>query len=104
MANGGVWRLPSWTGICQIERPHPRPMTSRRPPDISSSEITPEAAYLDRRDFIRSAGLGAAALAVGASSLLAACSRDREETASGEVALQQPDKVNSYEEATSYNN
>ena len=77
-------------------------MIIRRPPDIRSSEITPEGVYLNRRHFIRDAGLGAAALAFGAPAALAACTRDRIEEAGGEVAQQ--DDPNTYEEITSYNN
>jgi sulfoxide reductase catalytic subunit YedY len=78
-------------------------MIIRRPPDIPSSEITPEEVYLDRRRFIREASVGAAALAFGAPSALSACAtRDEVEEAGGEVAQQE--KTNSYEEITSYNN
>ena len=77
-------------------------MIIRRPPDIRSSEITPEGVYLNRRHFIRDAGLGAAALAFGAPAALTACTRDRIEEAGGEVAQQ--DDPNTYEEITSYNN
>ena len=78
-------------------------MIIRRPPDIPSSEITPEEVYLDRRRFIREASVGAAALAFGAPSALSACAtRDEVEEAGGEVAQQE--RTNSYEEITSYNN
>ncbi|MGH7678135.1 MAG: protein-methionine-sulfoxide reductase catalytic subunit MsrP [Gemmatimonadaceae bacterium] len=77
-------------------------MMIKRPEDIPSSEITPERDYLDRRRFLRDAGLGAAALAL-APSTLAACSRETSEDAGGEVG-QQEDPPNSYEEVTSYNN
>lgn len=50
-------------------------MIIRRPPDLVSSEITPEELYLNRRKFLRDAGLGAAALALGPGAL-AACGRD----------------------------
>jgi methionine sulfoxide reductase catalytic subunit len=77
-------------------------MIIRRPPDLLSSEITPEELYLNRRNFLREAGLGAAALALGPGAL-AACGRDRlEGEAGGEVAQQEA--PNSYEEITSYNN
>jgi len=78
-------------------------MLIKRPSDIAPSEITPEGVYLGRRQFIRDAGLGAAAFALGAPSLVAACSRDVAEDVGGEVALQQ-DALNSYEEITGYNN
>ncbi len=89
----------------------------RRPADISSSEITPESAYLARREFIaRAGGLGAAF--VGASLLggIACGTGDvRAEPRAGAtpgsgtdaVTTAQAgaqDKVNSYEDITSYNN
>ena len=77
-------------------------MIIRRPPDIPSSEITPEELFVNRRKFLRDAGLGMAAMAVGPATL-AACARDTvEDEAAGEVAQQEA--PNSYEEITSYNN
>jgi sulfoxide reductase catalytic subunit YedY len=38
----------------------------RRPPDVRSSEITPESLYVRRREFIAAAGLAAAGLALPA--------------------------------------
>jgi sulfoxide reductase catalytic subunit YedY len=78
-------------------------MIIRRPPDIPSSEITSERDYLGRREFVRAAGLAAAALV--APSALAACTRGGEASSAGEVD-QNPadDKLNSYEQITSYNN
>ena len=74
-------------------------MIIRRPPDIPSSEITTERDYLGRRDFLKQAGLGGAALA------LAACGGGKvEQAAAGEVSQSQEDQPNTYEEATSYNN
>jgi len=40
-------------------------MLIKRPPDIESAEITDEATYLNRRDFVRSTGGIAAAVALG---------------------------------------
>jgi len=41
-------------------------MPIKKPSDISSSEITPEAAYLDRRRFVgTAAGIGLSAVAGG---------------------------------------
>ena len=37
-------------------------MLIRRPPDLPSSEITDESLYWNRREFIKAAGLGAAAV------------------------------------------
>jgi sulfoxide reductase catalytic subunit YedY len=80
-------------------------MLIKRPDDIPSSEITAERDYLGRRQFIRDAGRGAAALAIGTPALLAACSRDVAQESGGEVASQQQeDRLNSYEEITGYNN
>ena len=77
-------------------------MLIKRPSDIPSSEITSERDYLGRREFLRTAGLGAAAVALATPTALAACSREVSGEAGGEVAQQ--DTPNSYEEITSYNN
>jgi sulfoxide reductase catalytic subunit YedY len=92
---------------CHPDRPSvilngSRAMIIRRPPDIPSSEITSERDYLGRREFLRRAGIGGAALAVAAPQVLAACSSEVVEEATGEVA--QEDRVNTFEEITSYNN
>jgi sulfoxide reductase catalytic subunit YedY len=79
-------------------------MIIRRPPDIPSSEITPEALYLNRRRFLREAGLATAALALSAPTALAACTRDDAEESAGEVVGGQQEEPNTYEEITSYNN
>ena len=81
-------------------------MIIRRPDDTRSSEITSERDYLGRREFVRAAGLAAAA-AVIVPSALAACTRGRDAAASGDVgdvAGADDDKPNSYEQITSYNN
>ena len=77
-------------------------MLIRKPDDIPSSEITPERDYLDRRGFLRRAGIGGAAFTVAAPQLLSACDRTAVEDDAGEVAVQE--KPNTYEEITSYNN
>jgi sulfoxide reductase catalytic subunit YedY len=86
-------------------------MLIRRPSDIPSSEITPESAYLKRREFIARVGGVGAALAGAALLGGAACgtSDGRAERANGEVAGGKPatledEKPNSYEDITSYNN
>ncbi len=78
----------------------------KRPSDIPSSEITPESTYLNRREFIaRAGGIGAAlssALILGG----AACSTSdarTEGTSDGDVRPAD-DKLNSYDDITSYNN
>jgi sulfoxide reductase catalytic subunit YedY len=78
-------------------------MIIRRPPDIPSSEITPEALYLNRRRFLREAGLAGAAMVLAAPTALAACTGDAREESAGEVVGQE-DEPNTYEEITSYNN
>lgn len=69
-------------------------MLIRRPSDIPSSEITPEATYLNRRHFLGAAG--ALALAgLGTPAVL---------SASGLVRGDQDDKITDEKDATSYNN
>ena len=85
-----------------------------RPADIASSEITPESAYLARREFIaRAGGLGAAFVGTSLIGGLGCGSGDAraERTARGAVAdsgaratAGADDKPNSYEDITSYNN
>ncbi len=95
----------------------------RRPSDVPSSEITPEGVYLNRRSFIRQAAMGTAALGL-APGALAACSpaEGNEGTAaaaaspapSAPATPQDPsfarmrseldERVNSFQEITTYNN
>jgi methionine sulfoxide reductase catalytic subunit len=84
-------------------------MLIKKPDDIRSSEITDEKHYVDRRKFIVAAGavgiagVGAAwAGGVLTPGLLRARPRGRGEDAAG--AGQGEDKINSYEDITSYNN
>jgi sulfoxide reductase catalytic subunit YedY len=65
-------------------------MLIRRPPDIPSSEITDEQLFWNRRDFIKAAGVGAAAVTV--------LPRLR-----GFPAISD-DKLTPYEDVTGYNN
>jgi sulfoxide reductase catalytic subunit YedY len=86
-------------------------MLIKKPDDIRSSEITDEKEYLNRRKFIAAAAVGAAAVGAAwaggvlAPELLGArpgAGRD-----GGEGAGDRPqagDKLNSYEDITSYNN
>jgi methionine sulfoxide reductase catalytic subunit len=67
-------------------------MLIRRPPDISASEITDEPLFWKRRDFIKAAGLGAAA--VGG---LLPLRRTR-------PSLADDDKLTPWEDVTGYNN
>ncbi|GBD31190.1 Protein-methionine-sulfoxide reductase catalytic subunit MsrP [bacterium HR33] len=79
-------------------------MLIRRKPDIPSSEITDEKVYWNRRAFIRAAA-GAGALALGApvvNRLVAAAAGGRRDGGGQQGALE--DKLNTYEEITTYNN
>jgi len=85
-------------------------MLIRNAPDIRSSEITPKSLYMRRREFIRAAS--GAALAVGAG--LAGASRADAQLAGPGVNAPLPDvrespfstdeRVNSYQDVTTYNN
>ena len=82
-------------------------MLIRKPDDIKSSEITEEKQYVDRRKFIAAAGaVGAAAVGAAwaggvlAPGLLGA----RGQGGAAGAAEQEGDKINSYEDITSYNN
>jgi sulfoxide reductase catalytic subunit YedY len=75
-------------------------MLIRRPPDIPSSEITPEEVFLDRRRFVRRVGHAAAAAALTPSAL-AAC--DGEPGAGADAARLQ-EALTPLEDVTSYNN
>jgi sulfoxide reductase catalytic subunit YedY len=83
-------------------------MLIRRPPDILSSEITPESVYVNRRSFIRAAAVGTAGLAVGASGLAAGGvdHRRRQEIPArfAEMRSELDEELNSYEAVTTYNN
>lgn len=66
---------------------------------ILSSEITPRDLYLSRRDWLKAVGI------VSAASFLVACGLDPDGTGTtGSVPTSLPDKLNSYEEITTYNN
>jgi sulfoxide reductase catalytic subunit YedY len=75
-------------------------MLIRRPDDVKPSEITPERLYLDRRAFLRSLGLTAAAAAVTPAAALAACDSAR----GAEKGDAPDDKPTSYDDITHYNN
>ncbi|GAB3280451.1 protein-methionine-sulfoxide reductase catalytic subunit MsrP [Parahaliea aestuarii] len=76
-------------------------------PPIPSSEITPESVYLRRRDLMRAAGLGGAALALGAS-MPGSAAAEQERTALEYSATDQPlaadDSLTPYEHVSGYNN
>jgi len=71
---------------------------------IKSSEITPKATYLSRRDFIKAAGV------IAGSAALAACAPSLTEESEADVPFNPAyvdelgDPANTYEEITSYNN
>ena len=77
-------------------------MLIRRPPDIPSSEITPERGYLDRRAFIAMAGAAAAVAAVPV------LGRDLRARAAGGGSARAggsgADKPTPYDDITHYNN
>ncbi len=75
-------------------------MLIRRSDPIPAREITPEAEYLDRRRFLRDAGLLGLGVAAGglAASGLAACAGG---AAGGPPS---PDRPTAFEDATGYNN
>ena len=80
-------------------------MIIRRPPDIPSSEITPEGVYFNRRKFIQATAAGAAGLALGPSALGAEERQEQEIPARFQNMRSELDeRLNSYEDITTYNN
>ena len=91
---------------------------SRKASDIPSSEITPEHVYVNRRRFIRDAGLGAAALAFAPASLACETSETSERSETDETSGEPQEiparfrtmqseigeDLNSYRDITTYNN
>jgi methionine sulfoxide reductase catalytic subunit len=73
-------------------------MLINRPPDIPTSEITDEALYWNRREFLKAAGLSMAAL-----SGVSPAAR-RLATGDGRLATDSDDKLTPYEDITGYNN
>jgi len=80
-------------------------MIIRRPPDIPSSEITPESVYFNRRKFVAAAALGAAGLAAP-SALRAFDASDAQEIPERfqNMRSEQNEPLNSYRDVTTYNN
>ncbi len=83
-------------------------MPIRRPPDVLSSEITPESVYRTRRDFIREA-VGLTALGLGGGALLAGASPAEARTILpqkdwSKVRSEMGEPLNSREDVTTYNN
>ena len=81
-------------------------MLIKRPEDVKSSEITDEKLYRDRRQFLKAAGLATVVSAAGLI-LPQGCAGPTTE-ASGGTAQKGPydtdEKVNPYEDVTTYNN
>lgn len=81
-------------------------MIIRRPPDIPSSEITPEGVYVNRRNFIKAAAAGAAGFAMGPAALSGAEWAQSQEIPPRFARLQSEldEPLNSYRDVTTYNN
>ncbi len=81
-------------------------MIIRRPPDIASSDITPEEVYFNRRKFIGAAAVGAAGLAIGPSVLGATEDDEPQEVPARfrDMRSELDERLNSYEDVTTYNN
>jgi sulfoxide reductase catalytic subunit YedY len=80
-------------------------MIIRRPPDVASSEITPEQVYVDRRAFIRLAAAGAAGATMVPSALSAAeRSPGRQQVRYEDMKSELGEPVNPYDDITTYNN
>jgi sulfoxide reductase catalytic subunit YedY len=84
-------------------------MLIRSSADIASSEITDKKLYLNRRDFLRATGITAAAAAAGfvsaESHLQAKGAPHGRKLTNVQRAFPKPDdKINSWEDITSYNN
>jgi len=80
-------------------------MIIRRPPDIPSSEITPESVYLNRRTFIAAAAVGAAGAAFVPRALGAFQDDDQEVPARfRNMRSELDERLNSYRDVTTYNN
>ena len=80
-------------------------MLIRRPPDIPSSEITPEAAYLKRREFL-AGSLAASFAAPGtfAASLLLGSPAHAKLPAAAKSAYSTTERQSRFRDVTSYNN
>ncbi len=82
-------------------------MLIKRPPDIRPSEITPEQRYLDRRQFMRSAGAAGTGLLLGAGTAAGAADIPAKYRRLGDVRpspLSTAETPNSFEDITRYNN
>jgi sulfoxide reductase catalytic subunit YedY len=85
-------------------------MLIRRPPDIESSEITPESVYQNRRAFIRQAAAGFAGVTLAPSALGAdqasgaAASRQQIPARFAGMKSERGEELSTFEEVTNYNN
>ena len=81
-------------------------MIIRRPPDIRSSEITPENVYSNRRKFIKSAAFGMAGIASLPAALRAFDSEGPQEIPARFTSMRSEldEPLNSYRDITTYNN
>ena len=77
-------------------------MLIRRPPDVPSSEITPEGVFRDRRSFLRHGAAGALGLALAPGAL--AAEEASQEGGFARMRSERGEAVNSWEEITTYNN
>ena len=79
-------------------------MFIRRPPDIKSSEITPESVYLDRRRLLQAAGLSTATLFTGTAQATNIPSQYRKMHNIGKSPLSTSAEPNSFDDISHYNN
>jgi sulfoxide reductase catalytic subunit YedY len=83
-------------------------MLIKKPQDIKSSEITPEAVYMSRRKLLQAAGLSGATLLTGCAEADETAENSRANYESlGELVkspLSTTDKLNTFEDITYYNN
>jgi methionine sulfoxide reductase catalytic subunit len=81
-------------------------MLIKKAADIASSEITPESLYLRRREFLKAAGVSAAAAVAGVFS--AHCGADAAQTGPklnvAKKTITLDEKLTPFEDVTSYNN
>ena len=81
-------------------------MLIKKAADIASSDITPESLYLRRREFLKAAGVSAAAAVAGVFS--ADCGADAAQTGPklnvAKKTITLDEKLTPFEDATSYNN
>ena len=80
---------------------------SKKPWDVRHSEVTPEAAYRSRREFLRAAGIAGVGVAAGGLVLSRTSPADAAQAAlqfTKNTKLSTNEPLNSYEQITTYNN